>query len=540
MTACAWKFSALLALLPLAAATSGAIAAPRSTVEAEATLVVYNRVNPDSRGLAEYYAAGRGIPPSQVVGLDCPDVEEISREDYDKTIAGPLRKLFEERGWWRTGTGTDGKKTVSESSIRFVALMRGMPLKIKTIIQPPAPDKPAPPRPNGGDPVRGHDEASVDSELSVVGSFIEESFSVINNPYFRRFTPILESETSPGLLLVCRLDAPDAATVRRMIDDSLHAERNGLYGWAYIDRRSIPEGNYREGDEWLQAAAAECWRQGLPVVLDNMPAVFPAGFPVTNAALYYGWYEWNISGALAAPDLQFSRGAIAVHIQSFSASTLRNPAASWAGPLVFRGAAATLGNVYEPYLGLTAQLDTFNDRLLKGFTLAESAYMSQRVLSWMSVVVGDPLYRPFGDISAEWRRETTPETKPWITLGETLRRASREGVVQNLYLGRLARESRTGLNYEALGLLQSFSDLPRPALESLETAGDLYKSPAEIFRTTIERVRILQSLGDKTAALKLIDRTAQRPQPPERAKLLQAIRDEIAPPPPSPSPTPKP
>ena len=52
--------------------------------------------------------------------------------------------------------------------------MRGIPLKIKTTIQPPSPEATPPPRPNGGDPIRGHDEASVDSELSVLGAFRDD------------------------------------------------------------------------------------------------------------------------------------------------------------------------------------------------------------------------------------------------------------------------------------------------------------------------------------------------------------------------------
>jgi hypothetical protein len=85
-------------------------------------------------------------------------------------------------------------------------------------------------------------------------------------------------------------------------------------------------------------------------------------------------------------------------------------------------------------------------------------------------------------------------------------------------------------------MLQSFYGEPREALTSLESAGTLYKDPAEAFRTVIERVRILQGLGDKSAALKLIDRTLQRTQPAVRAKLLNDIRNEIAPPPPPPTP----
>src|SRR5207302_9254349 len=119
-------------------------------------------------------------------------------------------------------------------------------------------------------------------------------------------------------------------------------------------------------------------------------------YPMTDCALYFGWKADNAAGPFAQPDFRFSRGAVAVHIHSFSAMTLRDPNAFWVAPLLERGAAATLGNVYEPYLQMTAHLNIFNDRLLHGFTFAESAYSSIEVLSWMWVMVGDPLYRPYG------------------------------------------------------------------------------------------------------------------------------------------------
>jgi uncharacterized protein (TIGR03790 family) len=456
--------------------------------------------------------------------------EEISREDYTATIERPLRQVFERKGWWTLRDGPGGRREVTASRVRFAALMRGIPLKIKTTIQPPSPEATPPPRPNGGDPVRGHDEAAVDSELAALGAFAEDPFGLLPNPYFRRFSPALDSSTTAGLLLVARLDAPTAEIVRRMIDESLLAERIGLFGWAYIDRRSIPESGYRAGDDWLRRAAEDCWNHGMPVILDNQPATLPAGFAVTAAALYYGWYDWGAGGAMTAP--QFVPGAVAVHIHSFSAHTLRDANANWAAPLVSRGAAATMGNVYEPYLDLTPHLDVFNERLLGGFTFAESAWMSVKGLSWMTTMVGDPLYRPFADFtSVGWQQQPDAAAEPWIALGTQLRKGSRSGLTQALYLARLARENPTGLNYEALGMLQSFLGEPREGVKSLAEAAGLYRDPAEAFRTVIERVRILQGLGDKKEALALIDRTSRRPQPPERAALLKSIRDELAPPP---------
>ena len=46
-------------------------------------------------------------------------------------------------------------------------------------------------------------------------------------------------------------------------------------------------------------------------------------------------------------------GAVALHIHSFSAPTLRSDSAGWCGPFVARGVTATVGNVFEPYLDLT-------------------------------------------------------------------------------------------------------------------------------------------------------------------------------------------
>ena len=98
---------------------------------------------------------------------------------------------------------------------------------------------------------------------------------------------------------------------------------------------------------------------------------------------------------LRMQSLNLRRGAIAAHIHSYSASSLRTTLKHWSGPLVARGACAVLGNVYEPLLQMTTYLDIFNARLLAGFTFAESAWIATPVLSWMQVMIGDPLYQPF-------------------------------------------------------------------------------------------------------------------------------------------------
>jgi tetratricopeptide (TPR) repeat protein len=94
-------------------------------------------------------------------------------------------------------------------------------------------------------------------------------------------------------------------------------------------------------------------------------------------------------------------GAFAYHLHSFSAQVLRTTTAGWVGPLLDRGAAATVGYVEEPYLQTTLDCQAFFARwVFGGFTLGEAVYAALPALSWQATVVGDPLYRPFGRLSS--------------------------------------------------------------------------------------------------------------------------------------------
>src|SRR5207244_5786548 len=122
--------------------------------------------------------------------------------------------------------------------------------------------------------------------------------------------------------------------VRRMITDSIETERSGLWGRAYVDGAHNTNSGFSDGDQWLQTIVKDLRRVGVPVVYDNEPSVFPAGFPMDDCVLYYGWYAGGVTGPFTDPDFVFARGAVAVHIHSFSASTLRRADANWVGPLL--------------------------------------------------------------------------------------------------------------------------------------------------------------------------------------------------------------
>lgn len=525
MMVCGLRFSIGVLAFGLFAAACPAQDSPSR--EALATVVVYNRADPSSEKLARFYADRRKIPADRVVGLDCPVKEEISRVEYNGTIALPLRDIFLKKGWWlAAGEKKDGAARIIQSNIRFVALIRGMPLKIQADATIPAdPDLPK--------DIGARNEASVDSELACLGLGPYKLAGPALNPYFRRYTRILDWRSDPGLLLVCRLDAVSETAVFAMIDDGLLAERDGLWGWAYVDARNIQSGGYAEGDGWLRKAAEEMRKNGIPVLFDDVEATLPKGFPVTDAAVYYGWYASELGGPFAEPGFRFRPGAIAVHIHSFSAATLRNPLANWCGPLVGRGAAATLGNVYEPYLTLTPNIDIFQDRLMEGFTLAESAYMSNRCLSWMTVVIGDPLYRPY----ARWNnlfQAAEDDLTSWERYRQIVR--AHDGKVTNAAPELLAAAQKTGKSMflEALAAAQMADGQKAEALKSLDEALGIEKDPRIRFRLVLEKILLLRSQGESGKALAVLREWQPKTPGPSQAALLQEILDQMQPPPPPP------
>ena len=180
-----------------------------------------------------------------------------------------------------------------------------------------------------------------------------------------------------------------------MMDDTLQAEEFGLLGRFYFDGRGIAQGGYALGDYWLTEAAERCAREGYECVLDNAEPVWGTAYPMDAAAFYLGWYNEQAVGPFLRSDFRFRPGAVAYHIHSGSAAVLRSRTERWTGPLMAAGAAATMGCVSEPLLHLTPQLNVFADRLCRGMTFGEAAYLSMAVLSWQVTVVGDPLYRPF-------------------------------------------------------------------------------------------------------------------------------------------------
>jgi uncharacterized protein (TIGR03790 family) len=444
---------------------TGAVAANPSP--AEQTAVLFNSSDPASAALAHFYAQQRKIPEDQIVGVPCPQTEEISRETFDGQIADPLRAAFLARGWWLPEDSEHPERGLRSSRIRYLAVIRGIPLRVGETLGYAGDD------PTGPQAVRTRNEASVDSELVLLGRWNRSISGAIENPYFGSFTPVADTGAT-GLLMVGRLDGPTPELVRQRILEALRAEQTGLKGFVWVDARGGAEGPYAEGDRWLDQAARQARRHGFPVVYDRLEPCFPEGFPMRNVAVYFGWYAEHCCGPFKEPC--FLPGAVAVHIHSFSALSLRDPHRNWCAPLLAAGAAATAGNVAEPFLALTPNLDIFWQRLRAGYTFAESGWMSERVLSWMTTFIGDPLYRPFPE---------TPEKSVadlWTTYASAAVRWGRDSAGAAAELQAAARKSRSGILWEGLGLLHEHAGEMAAAEAAWEAARAAYSDPADRLR----------------------------------------------------------
>ena len=463
------------------------------------TVVVYNGVHPESKELADYYAKKRGIPQERLVGIECTREDSISRAEFENSVREPLQKVFESRGFWtvRPSTNLEPGPVVERTKVRVLVLMHGIPFQIRRDQSEPEPSK--------------EDESSVDSELALLGVPARGTVGAVVNPYHDQSMRFHQFPGGVGMLLVGRLDGPNPDVVRRMIDDSIAIEEQGLLGRAVIDMAK-KDGAYARGETWLADTTKLFQERGVPVWLDRQTDLIRSDWPLPDTAFYFGWYASDVEGAMKSAAFRFRRGAVACHIHSYSAGSLRAPDRGWVGPLLSHGAAAALGNVYEPYLAMTVHLDLFARRLMDGFTLAEAAWGATPVLSWMSVVVGDPLYRPYAKgagsrLGEGWDRD--------YALFQGLHLSQSAGGDVEAMLGRLkslAASRGSGHLFELASLLAASHGRIEDAVRLVESAELLTKEGTELLRLRLYRASWMAFLGRQSDAVVLIRDTLNDPK----------------------------
>ncbi len=470
--------------------------------------VVYNlNWEPESRRVAEHYAARRGVPARHLIGLPLPRTEAITRTEFREQLQRPLVAALQERDLARfparDSPGSAGLAGLPASQIRYLVLAYGVPVKITAdpALTENVPDNlPAPLRRN---------EAAVDSELAALPQ-LERGAPVTGALANRLYatTNVAALHPTNGLFLVTRLDGPTFEIARDLVDRALAAETNGLFGRAYFDVRGLPTNSpYHKGDAWIRDAAETARRQGFETVLDEAPATIPAWAPMPQIALYAGWYESGVSGPFTREPVEFMPGAVAYHLHSFSARTLRHARAHWAGPLLARGAAATLGCVEEPYLDLTPHVGIFFTWLLAlRHNLAEAAYAAMPALSWQITVIGDPLYRPMArdprELHTELERTRSPGLAWSVLRVVNLNLAAGEPAPRLIeYLRQHPLTAVSAVLAEKLGDLYRGEKQPDAALRQYRAALALDPSPEQRLQLWFKLIELLTAAGRDAEAL---------------------------------------
>jgi uncharacterized protein (TIGR03790 family) len=474
-------------------------------VKADEVIVLYNKKLPESKGVAEYYAEKRGVPKKQIFGFNLTTNEEMSRAEFREDLQKPLAKILESEKLWHiasqlmpatTNARAHMEWRVMQSKIRYAVLCYGMPLRIA---EDPTVHESAI---ENARPEMRRNVAAVESDLAVLP--LIEQHPPIGGPLRNWAYGVTNSamlHPTNGILLVTRLDGPSAAIARGLVDKAMQAEQDGLWGRAYFDLRSITEPGFKMGDDWIRAAAEICTRLGFETVVDTNGSTFPASFPMSQIAIYAGWYAENACGPFALPTVEFMPGAFAYHLHSFSASTIRSTTQRWVGPFLAKGATITMGSVDEPYLAGTPDVSTFLPRLIfQGFTFGEAAYACQSVLSWETTCVGDPLYRPFGTPPEALHIRLAAHSNPlveWsflrlLNLNLVAGKPISEGVA---FLEQLPATTNSAVLCEKLGELYGQQGKPASCIHAYEQALKLQPSHEQ-------RIRILLNLGEKFIAEK--------------------------------------
>ena len=413
-------------------------------IDPATTIVLANDNAPDGILIAKALMRKRGIPESNLITLPLPMTEEISWDQYSQGILNPLRrqllemklisgKISRERDLY----GREDFIPTENPKISWLITVYGVPLKIRSSVF----------RPTGEtrDVPRG-DHACVDSELSLLGAVNLNPVGSKPNPWFGLDFP--DSTEITEIVRTSRIDGPTPAAALNAMMGAWRAEELGLRGRSYVDIG----GPYKEGDNWFKTAAELTRLYGFPTDIDSSPKLFDERARSDAPAFYLGWYKQTPSGRFALPRVKLASGAIALHLHSFSADSLRKPESNWAALLVRQGAGLTSGNVYEPFLGFTMRPDFLVNGLMHGKCAGEAAWFATPVVSWQGTILGDPFYKPFAvNIATQLKDYTNKpdELGPYSAIrGCNIRKVKSPELNLELMLSALRKKPSIPLAYE--------------------------------------------------------------------------------------------
>jgi uncharacterized protein (TIGR03790 family) len=335
-------------------------------------LVVINDSSAISRRIGEYYVHRRLIPLANVCRLHATENESIDLPAYEQQIERPLAAFLKAGGL--------------TEQILYIVTTLGVPLLAQ-----------------GGGDGQQTEVASVDSELTLLYAKLHgmkfQRKGFVPNPFYQKRDRAFRHPDFP-IYLVTRLAGYDFEDVKGEIDRALVAHNRGKF---VIDLSA----NDSPGDKWLRAAAML-----LPanrVVLDESTNVL---YNQKDVVAYAAWGSNDKNRHQRHLGFTWLAGAIATEFVSTNGRTFKRPPENWKPstwaasdkPLWFAGAPQSLaadyihdgatgcsGHVSEPYLDGCPRPEYVLPAYYNGRNLAESFYLGIAGLSWMNVVVGDPL-----------------------------------------------------------------------------------------------------------------------------------------------------
>lgn len=303
--------------------------------------VVFNKNNPASVRIASYYAAQRGIPVANLIGLSVPDQAVIDRNQLRMLRGDLLDKL--------------------PSNVQSLLLVWSRPYAVEC--------------------------------MSVTTAFAAGYQSGFCEPGCARTStnPLFDTQgwlpaDTTGWLPAMMLPSDDEKLARAVIQRGIAADASEPPGTVYLVRtqdtaRNVRATGYADAKA-LVANRARVREESTPIL-----------GPISDAIAYF-------TGAVRVAELHqitFRPGAVADHLTSFGGILDGSPQMS-ALEWLQQGATASYGSVSEPcgHLGKFPSPVIFLDHYLRGDTMLE-AYWKSVAMPGQGLFIGEPLARPYAD-----------------------------------------------------------------------------------------------------------------------------------------------
>lgn len=360
------------------------LASPGFAQSPENVAVVINDNSPESQRIGEHYARTRLLPAGNVLRIRTSADETVERNVYVSGIETPIGAAIRRAGL--------------HDRLLYLVLTKGVPLRI------------------AGTTGLGGTLSSVDSELTLLyrrmtGQAVPPA-GKIDNPYFLGSRELREalpfSHREHDIYLVTRIDAYTVDQALSLVDKAQTPSQDGQI---VLDQHE--DDLTRPGNRWMSDTARRLTEQGHAARITLEGTAQPARTEI--AALgFYAWGATDPEQRRRTTGMKFVAGAIASTLAGASARTFKQPSDNWTptsssdpktffegsaetlvGDLIRDGVTGVSGHVGEPFVLGAVRPEILFPAYLAGFNLAEAFYLATPALSWTTIVVGDPLCRPF-------------------------------------------------------------------------------------------------------------------------------------------------